>query len=59
MTQACSSITQFDKIRLFHNIISARRKADHLHKNSSQCIIMLFIGLYTGDICVAPQNKKN
>ncbi|ADO46751.1 hypothetical protein Entcl_0473 [[Enterobacter] lignolyticus SCF1] len=43
MTKACFSITNFDKICGFHNIISAIITADSLHKNSSICIIMLFL----------------
>ncbi|EFF04999.1 hypothetical protein HMPREF9547_04414 [Escherichia coli MS 175-1] len=42
VTQACFSITKFDKIPLFHNIISAFFRADCLHKNSSVCTIMLY-----------------
>ncbi|TNV19920.1 hypothetical protein FH968_11905 [Buttiauxella sp. B2] len=41
MTKACFSITKFDKIRLFHNIISGLHPASYLHKNSFKCIIML------------------
>ncbi|ABX69510.1 hypothetical protein SPAB_04187 [Salmonella enterica subsp. enterica serovar Paratyphi B str. SPB7] len=41
-------ITKFDKIPLFHNIISALNKADCLHKNSSVCTIMLFLLPYYG-----------
>ncbi|WP_408639697.1 hypothetical protein [Dryocola boscaweniae] len=59
MIQACFLITKFDKIRLFHNIISGPGHLTHLHKNSFKCIIMLSVYLYTGDPCVTPQNKKN
>ncbi|HEY1843522.1 MAG TPA: hypothetical protein VGH05_01540 [Buttiauxella sp.] len=59
MTQACFLITKFDKIRLFHNIISGSCPFADLHKNSFICIIMLSVDLYTGDSCVTPPNKKN